>query len=171
MTADHNLASIRHLEGNGFNVPSPILDQSDRSNDEYVIEKPLHEYLGKEPVKMNGGVDRGEDYFAEEFLPSDGTDYKLYIIDCEETYIGGAKTSSKLLPGNGSRESFDLEEISFGKEDAEEVLSTFYDADFLGIDIIISNDEPYIVDVNSAPSFRGVEEAPNKLADAIYARL
>lgn len=172
MSADHNLASIRHLEEKGFRVPTPLLGtEAERRDGEFAVEKPLLECYRVEPVKMNGGSSRGDDYFLEEFIPSDGTDYKLYIIDCSEPYVAGVMTDSKLSSGDGERKRFDPGRIGFGPEKADEILSTFYDADFLGVDVILNDGDPYIVDVNSAPSFRGVEEAPEKLAEAIYARI
>lgn len=169
MSTDHNLASIRHLERSGFRVPE-IVDQPVKQK-EY-IEKPLRECYREEPRVLNGHQPRENGFFLEEYIESDGTDYKLYLIDSEEPYVAGVKTKSKLIDGEAERESFDPSEVGFDGETARNILSAFYDADFLGVDIIRDdNGEPYIVDVNAAPSFRRVDDAPEELADAVYARI
>lgn len=41
--------------------------------------------------------------------------------------------------------------------------------ELFGIDLIISSGQPYVVDVNSFPGFKGVPDAALRLADYIYA--
>lgn len=169
MSADHNLASLRRLERSGFNVPGVELQKPESGE---FIEKPVRECYREEPRKLNGHEPRKKGFFLEEFIDSDGIDYKIYLIDGEEPYIEGLMEPSKLLERSSSREKFDPREVGFGTDEAREVLSTFYDADFLGVDIIESSDgKRYIVDVNAAPSFRGAEGAPENLAEAVYSKI
>jgi len=44
-----------------------------------------------------------------------------------------------------------------------------FGVDLLGLDIVISDGRPYVVDVNSFPGFKGVPDAALRLADYIFA--
>jgi ribosomal protein S6--L-glutamate ligase len=44
-----------------------------------------------------------------------------------------------------------------------------FGVDLLGLDVIISDGRPYVVDVNSFPGFKGVPDAALRLADYIFA--
>lgn len=44
-----------------------------------------------------------------------------------------------------------------------------FGVDLMGLDVVFSGDQPYVVDVNSFPGFKGVPDAALRLADYIFA--
>lgn len=165
MAADHNVASMYHLAELDYDVPERI-----HTNGQALVEKPAFEAQQltprKNPDELRGGC------ITEEYIDFTGTDYKIYLIDTmDEVFASGIKTGSKLEGETGQREQFNPIEIGFDEQDAESILSQFFDADFLGVDFIQNGKSYYAVDVNSAPSFRGVKNADRKLASAINNKL
>lgn len=164
VTADHNVASIHIMEKLGYRVPERVNECRPD-----LVEKPVSEAQMLEPRKNPDRIRK--DCIAEDYIPGTGTDYKIYIIDTGyDTSVSGVVTDSKLEGSKGAREPFETSEIGFETDDAETVLENFFEADFLGIDFIENEGDFYAVDINSAPSFRGVEEAEEELALAIHNR-
>lgn len=102
-------------------------------------------------------------FFAQRYRKPDGLDHKLYVIDGQvfgvlrkwpaETYeekLGSPLTVTPALRNYALRcgEAFGVR--------------------ILGLDIVMSKGEPYIVDVQSFPGFKGVPDAALRLADYIY---
>jgi glutathione synthase/RimK-type ligase-like ATP-grasp enzyme len=164
MTADHNVASMYHLGELDYEVPERV-----NGDWESIVEKPAFEAQMFHPRKDPGKL--RENCITEEYIECSGIDYKVYIVDTgEEIFVSGVKTGSKLERNPEKREIFEPSDIGFSEEDAGEVLEEFFDADFLGIDFIENGEDYYAVDVNSAPSFRGLENVEEKLALAIHNR-
>ena len=101
--------------------------------------------------------------FAQRYRKPDGPDHKLYVIDEQvfgvlrkwpaatyEEKLGAPLTVTPALHNYAIRcaEAFGVK--------------------ILGLDVVMSKGEPYIVDVQSFPGFKGVPDAALRLADYIY---
>src|SRR5438309_1274215 len=98
-----------------------------------------------------------EPVFAQRYHPLDGPPRKIYAIGGELFGVLRRQPERPLFPL--SRELTDLARrcgAAFG-------------IDLFGVDIVESGGRPYVVDMKSFPSFRGVPEAPRRLADYISA--
>ncbi len=102
-------------------------------------------------------------FFAQRYRKPDGPDHKLYVIDGQvfgvlrkwpaatyEEKLGTPLTVTPALHNYAIRcgEAFGVR--------------------ILGLDVVMSKGEPYIVDVQSFPGFKGVPDAALRLADYIY---
>ena len=98
-----------------------------------------------------------EPVFAQRYHPLDGPPRKIYAIGGELFGVLRRQAERPLFPL--SRELTDLARrcgAAFG-------------IDLFGVDIVESGGRPYVVDMKSFPSFRGVPDAPRRLADYISA--
>jgi ribosomal protein S6--L-glutamate ligase len=101
--------------------------------------------------------------FAQRYRKPDGPDHKLYVIDGQvfgvlrkwpattyEEKLGAPLAITPALHNYAIRcgEAFGIK--------------------IYGLDVVISKGEPYIVDVQSFPGFKGVPDAALRLADYIY---
>ncbi|HBB67792.1 MAG: hypothetical protein A2X28_03680 [Elusimicrobia bacterium GWA2_56_46] len=101
--------------------------------------------------------------FAQRYRKPDGPDHKLYVIDGQvfgvlrkwpavtyEEKLGAPLTVTPSMRNYALRcgEAFGVK--------------------VFGLDVVVSKGEPYIVDVQSFPGFKGVPDAALRLADYIY---
>ncbi|OEU82042.1 MAG: hypothetical protein BA865_15585 [Desulfobacterales bacterium S5133MH4] len=104
-----------------------------------------------------------EPVFAQSYLKSEGFDHKVYCIG---TDVFGVKrvwpprTYEEKL-GEPFTITHDVREIALHCGQA-------FGIKLYGLDIIISNGQPYVVDINNFPGFKGVPDAALRLADYIY---
>lgn len=122
---------------------------------------------GVRVVEKADELDDAEDFqglvFAQRYHKPDGRDHKIY-------YIGGqifgvmrvwpARTYEEKL-GEPFAVSPEMSEITRGCGRA-------FGVDLFGLDIIVSNGRPYVVDINTFPGFKGVPDAARILADYIH---
>ena len=102
--------------------------------------------------------------FAQRFHPTDGNYYSIYRIG--EKLFG----VHRIWPSKGIEDRFgepfvvspELRDIALNVGQA-------FGISLYGMDVIISDGQPYVVDVNKFGSFLGVPEAPHHLADYISA--
>jgi len=108
--------------------------------------------LGKEPV------------FAQRYHPPQGCDRKMFSIGGR---IFGVK---KVFPRRTEADKHG-EPFTPTPELCEIVLrcGQAFGIDLYGVDIIESDGTPYVVDMNSIPGFKGVPDAPLRLAKYLYA--
>ena len=97
-----------------------------------------------------------EPVFAQRYHPQDGPARKLYAIGGE--LFGVLRRPPARTPFAPSAELADIAQrcgAAFG-------------IDLFGVDIVESEGRAYVVDMASFPSFKGVPDAPRRLADHIY---
>jgi predicted glycosyltransferase len=98
-----------------------------------------------------------EPVFAQRYHPLDGPPRKIYAIGGEFFGVLGRQPERQLFPL--SRELADLARrcgAAFG-------------IDLFGVDIVESGGQPYVINMKSFPSFKGVPDASRRLADYISA--
>ena len=120
-----------------------------------VIRDPVE--LDSLPIEM--GV-----VFAQRHHESDGRDRKVYCIG-EQVF--GVK---RVWPVSNYRDKVG-EPFTVSQELRAIALDCgrAFGLEVYGLDIIVSEDRPYVVDVSSFPGFKGVPDAALRLADYIYA--
>jgi ribosomal protein S6--L-glutamate ligase len=101
--------------------------------------------------------------FAQRYYKPQGLDHKIYCIDGQ---IFGVKRvwpvrSYEDKMGRPFTITPELREIALRCGEA-------FGIDLYGVDIIMNEDRPYVVDMSSFPGFKGVPEAALRLADYIY---
>lgn len=102
-------------------------------------------------------------FFAQRYRKPDGPDHKLYVIDGQvfgvlrkwpaatyEEKLGAPLTVTPALHNYALR------------------CAKAFGVKICGLDVVMSRGEPYIVDVQSFPGFKGVPDAALRLADYIY---
>lgn len=106
-----------------------------------------------------------EPVILQKFAPSDGWDIKLWVIDRQ---IFAARRRAPLLPG-ASKEDFVIAPEDLPAEWASIVyeIGDLFQLRLYGVDLLISEDGPIIVDVNSFPGFRGVPGADEALVTLV----
>jgi ribosomal protein S6--L-glutamate ligase len=101
---------------------------------------------------------------AQRYQPHQGRDRKLYCIGGQ--FFGVKRqwpaTNYEQTQGEAFTITPELHAIALA---VGQVIGT----DLFGLDIVISRDHPYVVDVNPFPGFKGVPDAALRLADYIYA--
>jgi len=100
---------------------------------------------------------------AQRFYPRQGRDRKLYCI-------GGQLFGVKRVWPTRTYEEKTGEPFTVTAElrDIALQVGAVIGTDLFGLDIVISDDRPYVVDVNPFPGFKGVPEAALRLADYVY---
>lgn len=117
-----------------------------------------------EPAELDTVAVEMNTVLAQRHHKPDGRDWKIYCIG-EQVFgvrrIWPARTYRNKV-GEPFTVSHELREITLlcGKALGLEVY---------GLDIVMSNGRPYVVDVSSFPGFKGVPDAALRLADYIYA--
>jgi len=102
--------------------------------------------------------------FAQRYQKPEGVDRKIYCIGGQffgvERVWPALSYEDKL--GRPFTVSPELRDIALRCGRA-------FGVDLLGLDIVMSDGRPYVVDVNSFPGFKGVPDAALRLADYIFA--
>jgi ribosomal protein S6--L-glutamate ligase len=101
--------------------------------------------------------------FAQRYYQPSGLDHKIYCIG-EEIFgvrrVWPARTLEEKL-GESFAITPELREITLRCGQA-------FGIDLFGLDVVISDGRPYVVDISSFPGFKGVPDAARRLADYIY---
>ncbi len=105
-------------------------------------------------------------WLVQEYIPGPGEDLKLYVID--DRVYGVRKpfsASSFQIPGKPCAVSAEVRDIALRCGEA-------FGLSLYGLDVIEGPDGPVVVDVNYFPSYKGVRNAAEDLANFIenYAR-
>jgi ribosomal protein S6--L-glutamate ligase len=104
--------------------------------------------------------------FAQRYYEPDGRDQKIYCIGQQifgVRRVWPAQTYEEKL-GEPFEVPPQMKEIALQCGQA-------FDVDLFGVDIIFSKGQPYVVDINSFPGFKGVPDAARLLADYIYSAM
>jgi ribosomal protein S6--L-glutamate ligase len=104
-----------------------------------------------------------EPVVAQEFLPGDGWDIKLWVTG--RTHFG-ARRRTPLEPG-ASRDTLTIDELPAEWMLILERIGAVFDLRLYGVDLLLTERGPMIVDVNAFPGFRGVPGAAEALADLV----
>lgn len=116
-----------------------------------------------EPEELERGIAGQGSCFSQRYVPPQGEEYKVYCIGGQ--LFGAvrrcpAMTYEQRLGGPITLSS-ELRDIAFACGRA-------FNVDLFGLDVLISDAKPYVVDVHSFPSLSGVPDAGRRLADYIF---
>lgn len=135
-----------------------------------LVIKPVHGSQGR-GVQVVWDLDEllevgaaGTPVVAQRYLAHQGRDRKLYSIGGQ---IFGVKrqwpaTTYEQKLGEPFTVTPELHDIAVA-------VGTAIGTDLFGLDVVVSLGQPYVVDVNPFPGFKGVPDAALRLADYIYA--
>ncbi|MCX5784468.1 MAG: ATP-grasp domain-containing protein [Elusimicrobia bacterium] len=106
---------------------------------------------------------RREPVFAQRYRKPDGPDHKLYVID------GQVFGVLRKWPAATYKEKLGVPlTVTPALRNYALRCGEAFGVKIFGLDVVISKGEPYIVDVQSFPGFKGVPDAALRLADYIY---
>jgi ribosomal protein S6--L-glutamate ligase len=117
-----------------------------------------------EPDELRGLEIEMGTVLAQRHHESDGRDRKVYCIGDQ---VFGVK---RVWPVRTYRDKLG-EPFTVSEEIREIALrcGSAFGLDLYGLDIVVSEERPYVVDVSSFPGFKGVPDAALRLADYVYA--
>ncbi len=106
-----------------------------------------------------------EPIVIQDFTASDGWDIKLWVID-QKIFAARRRTP---LESGAAKEDFPLQEHELPDEwiHITRRIGDIFDLRLYGVDLLISEKGPVVVDVNSFPGFRGVPGADDALVDLV----
>lgn len=106
-----------------------------------------------------------EPIVLQEFIPGDGWDIKLWVID---QHVFAARRRTPLEPG-ASKEDFPISAADLPAAWRELALAIghTFKMPLYGVDLLITEKGPLIVDVNAFPGFRGVPGASEALVELV----
>jgi ribosomal protein S6--L-glutamate ligase len=106
-----------------------------------------------------------EPVVLQEFVPGDGWDQKLWVID-QHLFAASRRTP---LDETARKEDIPLKDTSLPADwrDIAFEIGRVFDLRLYGVDLLITERGPVIVDVNSFPGFRGVPGAVGALVGLI----
>jgi ribosomal protein S6--L-glutamate ligase len=106
-----------------------------------------------------------EPIVLQEFAAGDGWDIKMWVIDQQ---IFAARRRTPLEP-NASKEDFPIapEELPGEWVHIAMEIGRIFNMRLYGVDLLITEQGPMIVDVNGFPGFRGVPGADSALVDLV----
>src|SRR5436190_9374911 len=162
------VVTFRVLRAAGVRVPetfaashaSQLLPALDRGP---LIVKPYRRYKKHRPEVVTNAAELAalaaieEPVFAQRYHPPDGPDRRVYSIGSELFGV---------LRGRPARTSFTL---SPQLVDIARRCGAAFGIDLFSVDIVESAGQTYVVDMSSFPGFKGVPDAPRRLAEYIYA--
>ena len=102
-----------------------------------------------------------EPIVLQEFAAGDGWDIKMWVID-QQIFAARRRTP---LEANASKEDFPIspEELPADWAHIAKEIGRVFNMRLYGIDLLLTQDGPIIVDVNGFPGFRGVPGADSAL--------
>jgi ribosomal protein S6--L-glutamate ligase len=104
-----------------------------------------------------------EPVVAQEFLPGDGWDIKLWVTGQK---VFGARRRTPLEPG-ASRETLPIPELPAEWVRILERIGSVFDLSLFGVDLLLTERGPMVIDVNAFPGFRGVPGAAEALVELV----
>jgi RimK family alpha-L-glutamate ligase len=144
-----------------------------------VVVKPLFGSLGQGIVQLDGAdvahrvfraLEMGRYmYYVQEYLPHDGVDYRLFVVN--GSVIGAMRRRAEDWRTNIARG---------GQAEAYQPSAAFCElalrtasvlgADYLGVDIMLSQDHAYVLEANGIPGWLGLQKVVTKdIADVLSA--
>ena len=106
-----------------------------------------------------------ESIVLQEYAESDGWDIKMWVIDRQ---IFAARRRTPLEP-NAPKEDYVIAPQDLPQEwaDITHEIGRVFNLRLYGVDLLVTNRGPMIVDVNSFPGFRGVPGADSALVELV----
>jgi ribosomal protein S6--L-glutamate ligase len=157
----------------GVPVPETFIGSHPRqftsALEEPLVVKPYRGSQGRgvrvvwEPEELEAGGSDGGPSFAQRYHAPEGEDRKIYCIGGQLFGVlrkWPAKTYEDKI-GKPFTITPELRDISLACGRA-------FGVDLFGLDVIISEGKPYVVDIQSFPGFKGVPDAGRRLADYIF---
>jgi ribosomal protein S6--L-glutamate ligase len=115
------------------------------------------------PAELGEAPDEAGPVFAQRYLAHEGRDRKLYAIGAE---LFGVK---RVWPATTHEEKLgEALTVSGELADVMERCRRALGIDLFGADVVECGGRPYVVDASSFPGFKGVPDAPLRLATHIY---
>jgi ribosomal protein S6--L-glutamate ligase len=142
---------------------SPLLDNGPLVVKPYRGTNGIGVHLVWDPDQLDD-VAHGGVIFAQRYHKPEGRDRKIYVIGGQVfgvKRVWPARTYEEKL-GEPFKITEELREIALACGRA-------FGIELYGLDVIVSDGRPYVVDISSFPGFKGVSEASLRLADYIYA--
>jgi ribosomal protein S6--L-glutamate ligase len=139
-------------------LPYPLVVKSRRSSRGDLVRR-VDSRVEMEAVAASSPM---EPVIVQPYLPNDGLDRKLYAVD---GIVFGVCRPSPMSEGDPERRVPMWVPVGWARL-ANEVGRTFGLRAF-GLDLVLSDSGPMIVDVNPFPGYRGAPEAPRALVDMI----
>jgi ribosomal protein S6--L-glutamate ligase len=152
MLTDHNFLT---------NLPFPLIIKSYYSHRGDLVDK-VHSI---EQLEALGPEWSEEPVVLQEFAAGDGWDIKLWVID-QQIFAARRRTP---LEASASKEDFPIAPGELPGEWAHIALEIgrVFNMMLYGVDLLITERGPMIVDVNSFPGFRGVPGADSALVNLV----
>jgi ribosomal protein S6--L-glutamate ligase len=168
------IVAMRRLESRGVPVPATYVTGEPRRLAPLLKEGPLvlKPYRGSkgrgvhvvwDPDELDD-VAGGGPVLAQQYRRPEGPDRKIYCIGGQLFGVlrrWPASTYEEKL-GEAFTVDADLRAIAVRAGEA-------FGVDLFGMDVIISDGRPYVVDMQAFPGFKGVPDAALRLADYLYA--
>jgi ribosomal protein S6--L-glutamate ligase len=170
------IATTRVLARSGVPVPSTYVAPSARDlapllDGGPLIVKPYRGSQGRgirvvdRPEDL-GALELGSDpVMAQRYLPPDEPDHKIYRIG-EEFFCVQQTWPPKTYADKVGRRT----PVTGTIRELAERCGTALGIDLYGVDVIIHDGRPYVVDLSSFPGFKGVPDVARRLADYIQSR-
>jgi glutathione synthase/RimK-type ligase-like ATP-grasp enzyme len=169
------IVSMRVLEAAGVPVPETYITSDSRRLASLLDAGPLvlKPYRGSQGrgVHVIWDADELDDVsndegpvFAQRYYKPEGEDHKIYVIGDQMfgvKRVFPAKTYAEKI-GQPFTVTPEFREIALRCGRA-------FGVELFGFDVIISNGQPYVVDIQGFPGFKGVPDAALRLADYLYA--
>ena len=155
-----SVAEILEPDGRFTVLPLPFIIKSRYSQRGDLVEI----IQSIEQLRALAGRNR-EAVIVQEFAAGDGWDIKLWVID-QQAFAARRRTS---LEPNASKENFPLatEELPSAWRSIALEIGRAFDLRLYGVDLVLSEQVPVVVDINSFPGFRGVRGAAALLVGLI----
>ena len=143
------------------NLPFPLIIKSYYSHRGDLVDK-VHSIEHLEALAAEWSE---EPVVLQEFATGDGWDIKLWVID-QQIFAARRRTP---LEANASKEDFPIARGELPGEWAHITLEIgrIFNMRLYGVDLLITERGPMIVDVNSFPGFRGVPGADSALVNLV----
>jgi ribosomal protein S6--L-glutamate ligase len=142
---------------------APLLDDGPLVIKPYRGSQGRGVYVIWDPDQLDNINHDGGLLFAQRYHPPQGRDLKIYVI-------GGQVFGIKRVWPAHSYEQKLGEPFTVTPEVYDIALrcGRAFGLELYGLDIILNEDRPYVVDMSSFPGFKGVPDAALRLADYIY---
>ena len=105
------------------------------------------------------------DVFAQQFVKGSGLDLKAYIVGDEVFGVARPFPVSTVEEKRGEPRAISPEVRDICLRCGE-----LFDLELYGVDLIETEESPYVIEVNCFPGYKGVPEADRLLAEYIFER-
>jgi ribosomal protein S6--L-glutamate ligase len=102
---------------------------------------------------------------AQQYIPNDGYDLKLYAIGNEVWAVRKPSPLSDLQQGEAELVPLSQELVDLGHRCGE-----LFGLELYGVDCILTPDGPTVIEINEFPNYTGVPNADKRLADYVIQR-